>query len=207
MHWRTGLAFEPSRKGPCVGLRPMCSTACGGCSTAAARCLKRRLSSTRAPPRSRQPGGVLQQGAGAGLQGRLHQAVGAAEAGSQQRLAGGGQQALLKVKALRPHLAAHPACPPPPLPARVEQLRLPVESEELRAVHEAARTDALAKFERERFGGQLAALREGLEAAIAREHRCRGRHGGVLTSAASAGGSRQGVLHHPPPCFACLCLP
>ena len=47
----------------------------------------------------------------------------------------------------------------------VEQLRLPVEEEELAAAHEAARGAALGKFERERFGGQLGALREALEAA------------------------------------------
>ncbi|KAL4442076.1 hypothetical protein ABPG77_011337 [Micractinium sp. CCAP 211/92] len=66
---------------------------------------------------------------------------------------------------------------------RVEQLHLPVESEELLAVHEAARADALAKFERERFGGQLAALREGLEAAIAREHSARETANTVASSA------------------------
>lgn len=56
---------------------------------------------------------------------------------------------------------------------RVEQLQLPVQESELEAAHEAARATAVDKFERERFGGQLAALREALEAAIEREHSAR----------------------------------
>lgn len=83
----------------------------------------------------------------------------------------------------------------------MEQLQLPVESEELLAVHEAARADALAKFERERFGGQLAALREGLEAAIAREHRSEQRRLAMLEAFCWLVASKRGTLH----CKAMVC--
>ena len=42
---------------------------------------------------------------------------------------------------------------------------------QLEQAHAAAQAAAAAKFERERFGSQVAGLREALEAALQREYR------------------------------------
>ncbi|EFN50520.1 hypothetical protein CHLNCDRAFT_139218, partial [Chlorella variabilis] len=55
----------------------------------------------------------------------------------------------------------------------VEAEKLPVEEGRLEQVHAAAAAAAAAKFERERFGSEVGALREVLESAIAREHSAR----------------------------------
>lgn len=74
-------------------------------------------------------------------------------------------------------LAAHLCCSPSLaasslfVPTRLEELRLPVDERALEQAHEAARAAAAAKFERERFGGEVGTLREALAAAIEREYR------------------------------------
>lgn len=76
------------------------------------------------------------------------------------------------------HLPSHPAAHPSllsPLHTRsLEQQALPVEEAALAQAHASARAAALAKFEREKFGSSLEALRAALEAAIEREYRCVG---------------------------------
>lgn len=59
----------------------------------------------------------------------------------------------------------------PPAVHRLEELALPVEAPTLQRAHGAAKAAAMAKFEREKFGSQVAPLRETLEAAIEREFR------------------------------------
>ena len=62
-------------------------------------------------------------------------------------------------------LQLHPAA------CRLEELALPVDAGQLEQAHAAAQAAAAAKFERERFGSQVAGLREALEAALQREYR------------------------------------
>lgn len=93
------------------------------------------------------------------------------------------------------HQPTHPHCPPSrpcPPPAgslvdffnrdlvqacrdtytrQLERQALPVEEGALAGAHAAAKAAAMARFERERFGSQVAALRQALEAAIEREYR------------------------------------
>ena len=80
--------------------------------------------------------------------------------------------ALLLPRSAAPALLA---CPPAPLhptpPHSLEQQALPVEEAALAQAHASARAAALAKFERERFGSNLEALRAALEAAVEREYR------------------------------------
>lgn len=53
----------------------------------------------------------------------------------------------------------------------LERQHLPVHSSALAEAHEAARAAAFAKFDKERFGSSVEALRAALEAAVEREYR------------------------------------
>ena len=70
---------------------------------------------------------------------------------------------------LGPQFTHHKRTSTPPLPCSLERQHLPVHDAALAEAHEAARAAAFAKFDKERFGSSLDALRAALEAAVERE--------------------------------------